>query len=99
MKRIEMATSPSDKDDAQTLVRSALDDIGAIFDVLADRQGTDTTGKSLCNTGRYLSDKWAQLIIAKIETIEGDRIRAPRARLTPEQATERMRHINPPRGR
>ncbi len=53
--------------DTEQLVRSAFNDIGALFEVLAGRLKEDDTARSLCTTGGYLCDNWADLITGEIE--------------------------------
>jgi len=53
--------------DTEQLVRSAFNDIGALFEVLAGRLKEDEAARSLCTTAGYLCDKWAALITGEIE--------------------------------
>ncbi len=57
----------NDSTDCTDLVRAVMQDIGAIFEVIAGREKQDATTKSLCTTGIYLCDKWADLITGEIQ--------------------------------
>ena len=58
--------TPEHTSDLKSLVSQTMDDIGALFEVLAVRLDDDQTSRSLATTGGYLCDKWRDLICDEI---------------------------------
>ncbi len=92
----EKPTTPAGTDDLRSLVRATLDDIGAIFEILTERQQLDPTTRSLCTTGNYLCDTWGRLILAEIDRNEPTS-RTPHPQHPPMISTQKsrtMRRLN-----
>ncbi|TXS96196.1 hypothetical protein FV139_01435 [Parahaliea maris] len=67
MKQIKTAAPNTD---LENLVDSVMEDIGAIFEVLASRLEADAAASSLCRTGGYLCDNWQTMIRQQLKELQ-----------------------------